>query len=102
MSKYIDCIVKRVRKSETSSVLVPPYTEEDLDVRDRVPISNERPSGSDLGTNDIHGPFGKLKTIILILIASKYWSQWKMAVQRGLNTNMSHLQFWSLVVDISM
>ena len=52
-------IVGRVKGSESPSVQGPQYSEEDLVVRDRVPISTERPSVRKPGTNGNHALIGQ-------------------------------------------
>ena len=58
-SKAREQIVWRVKGSESSSVQGPQSSEEDLVVRDRVPIRTERPSVREPGTNGNHAPIGQ-------------------------------------------
>ena len=67
-------------------------TDEDLIVRERFLIRTEIPSVREPGTNGNHALIGQAQNDILVLIAKKYRSQWTMYVQRGLKTNILHLQ----------
>ena len=58
-------------------------TEEDLVVRERVPIRNERPSVREPGTNGNHAPIGQITE-------RRSRSQWTMCVQTGIKTNLLH------------
>ena len=49
----------RVKGSESPSVQIPQYSEEELVVRERVPRRTERPSVREPGTNSNHAPIGK-------------------------------------------
>ena len=52
-------IVGRVKGTESPSVQGPQYSEEDLVVRERVPIRTEIPSVREPGTNGNHAPIGQ-------------------------------------------
>ena len=58
-SKAREQIVGRVKGKESISVQVPKYYEEDLVVRERVPIRTEIPSARESGTNGNHAPIGQ-------------------------------------------
>ena len=52
-------IVGRVKGSESPYIQGPQSSEEDLVVRERVPIRTERPSVREPGTNGNHAPIGQ-------------------------------------------
>ena len=85
LSKAREKIIGLVKGSESTSAQGPQYSEEDLVVGGRAPSSTERPSVRE-------HPLVKHRTAILVLIAKKYRSQWKMYVQKGPKTNMLHLR----------
>ena len=58
-SKAREKIVGRVKGTELPSVQGPQSSEEDLFVRERVPIRTERPSVREHGTNGNHAPIGQ-------------------------------------------
>ena len=47
-------------------------------------------------------PLVKHRTTVLVLIANKYWYQWKMYVQRLLKTNLLHMQMENIWGGISI
>ena len=58
-SKYREQIVGRVKGSESPSIQEPQYYEENLVVRERVPIRTERKSAGEPGTYGNHSPNGQ-------------------------------------------
>ena len=52
-------IVSRVKGAKSPSVQVPYSSEEDIVVRERVPIRNQRPEVIEPGTNGNHAPIGQ-------------------------------------------
>ena len=57
--KYREKIIGRFKGTESPSVQGPQYSEEDLVVRERVPIRTERPPVREPGTNGNYAPIGQ-------------------------------------------
>ena len=96
LGKARDKIVGRVKGLESPSVQVSQSSEKYLVVRERFPSRTKRPSVRESDTDGTVRPLVKHRTTVLVIIAKKSRSRWKMCVQRGLKTNMFHLKMEKL------